>query len=168
MNEECSVVGLNDINSDLIPKESFFKRNKKLVIIFIISIIILIFFIILAIIMVFSKKDSSKKTSENFGDIICIFNVKSEKESTKILGGDFEKKSEFQIIIDETEIKYTKTFQFSRPGKNIVKFTLLSEINMDNMFKNLDNIISVNITNAKILSEEEEEEDEEEDEELYA
>ena len=29
MNEEGSVVGLNDVNSDLIPKESFLKKIKN-------------------------------------------------------------------------------------------------------------------------------------------
>ena len=137
MNEEGSPICIkDDVNTEeLIPKENFFKKNKKLVIIFAIAIVVLIIVIIFAIISVFSKKDSGNKSSKIFGDIICVFNVKSELEPTKILGDSFQKKSEFKIIIHEFEIKYSKQYQFSKPGINSVRFSLLEEINMDNMFK---------------------------------
>ena len=130
MNEEGSVVGLNDVNSDLIPKESFFKKNKKLVLSFIISIVILIIVIIVAMISIFLKDDLNKNSNNTnkIGDIICVFNIKSELELTKILGDDFKKSSEFKIVINEKEIKYSKIYQFPNTGNNQVKFSLLEEI----------------------------------------
>ena len=154
MNEEGSVVALNDVNSNLVPKESFYQKNKKLVITFFISIGVLIIVAILAIISVVLNKNS-KDQEASLGDIICVFNIKKINENIKILGDDYIKNSNFKIFIDGKEIKYSKEYKFLKYGENIVTFSLLEDINMDKMFKDLDYLISVNITsksNLKILS----------------
>ena len=58
-------------------------------------------------------------------------------------------------MIDGEKINYNKTYNFEKPGKYNVQFVLYSDINMLNMFKDLDSLVEVQMStdnDTKILN----------------
>jgi hypothetical protein len=107
---------------------------------------------LIIIVIVNSNKGLSKK--EILGEIECVYYIENN-EQTDILGKDFKKESDFDIMIDEKLIKYSKTYNFETLGNHQVKIKLYKEINMNYMFKDVYSLESVNMTsdkNCKITS----------------
>ena len=77
------------------------------------------------------------------GDINCIYEIKSIASNTKLIGNEFEKKSLFDFYIDGKKVKYAKEYKFTSFGKHKVQMKLYETINMDFMFKNIKDLISV-------------------------
>ena len=76
-------------------------------------------------------------------------------ENTVLLGNEFNKNSDFDIYIDGTKIKYSKEYKFDSLGKHNVQFKLQSNVNMDYMFKDVQDLVSVEMIseqNCQILS----------------
>ena len=151
MDDESLGLGINDVQSNISSKDGFFEKNKKLIIISIFIFLIIIIVIILIIILNNSNENNKSKTQIT-GDIICVFNIQSKEQNTKILSDYFSKSSDFKIYIDNQEIKYSKEYKFPSVGYNQVTFTILDEINMDKMFKDVEHLISVNITSKTNLN----------------
>ena len=111
------------------------------------------FFILLFIIALIIVNSSDKSAQEEeiykipLGEIICIFDINSTDNETIILGNEFEKNSDFSIVIDGKIIKeFVKKYSFSEEGEHQVKFQLYDDtINMENMFKNVKNLKSVDM-----------------------
>ena len=68
-----------------------------------------------------------------------------------ILSDDYQKKSYFEIFINDEKIPYTKNHKFQNIGNYIVKYKLYEEINIDNMFKNISSLISINLASDREL-----------------
>ena len=163
MEESDLGIGINDFASDFVPKDNFYQKNKKLVFVLIFCLIVLFIVAILAIISVNLNRNRKEKDKENkgkdknkiIGEIICTFNIYSIERPTKILSDEYKKTSEMKIFIDEKEIKYSKEYLFNSTGEHEVKIGILEDINLNNMFKEIYNLIAVNMTsdsNAKIIS----------------
>ena len=86
------------------------------------------------------EKKEEKKDRNKIGEINLTYDIKSSEKKTVIIGDEYKKESDdFDIYINGTLIeKYTKEYQFSKIGKNQVQLKLYSSINMDNMFKNIE------------------------------
>jgi surface protein len=133
------------------------KFNKKILLIGGISIGVLLLLIIIIIIIVNVSSDddnNEKKPLNKIGEINCIYDVQTATQNTKILGNDF-KKHEINITIDGENIGYSKEYKFKSMGEHNVTFNLYENLNMDYMFKDVKDLISVEMNsdkNCKITS----------------
>ena len=141
------------------------KKNKKL---FSFAKIFGIFLLLSSIVVVLSifktgftsvnlrnlkQKKFKLNEAKAIGEIICKFDVSSE--NTQIFSTDFIKSSKFDIYIDELPVKYAKEYKFTNLGIHNIKIVLYEDLNMDNMFKGISDLISVEMNskeNCKILS----------------
>ena len=121
-------------------------RKKKLYIIGVsLSVLTLVIFIVIIIVSV-SASQNNEKHSENMteiGEINCIYEITSNDKETILLGNEFIKNSDLDIYIDDIKIKFTKEYKFSSTGNHKVKFALYNKINMDYMFKDVSDLLSV-------------------------
>ena len=129
---------------------------KRLLIFFIILTIWLIIVIII-IVTVYMKKEEEeeeeekKKQLEKYGEINCIFNINNLSENYSLLGDKFNK-TNIDIMINNTKID-SKNYLFSKLGKNKVQFILYgNEFSMDYMFKDISNLINVEMISEKNMS----------------
>ena len=140
-NKNNESLNIND-SSDLILKRVKENLQKRLLIISIISIFIAIIIIILIVIAINSPdKRNNKKVK---GEINCKYFININKNSTLILGKEFEKKSDFSMVVDGKKLdKYTKEYSFDKYGEHQIKFQLYEDLNMDFMFKDIKSLESV-------------------------
>ena len=138
---------IEELNSELTGLNKGDKlKIKKEFIIGLIAALILLLIILIIIIVILSKGDKNKK--HRIGEINLIYDVDRITIKTKILGDDYVKNSDFDIYINGKLIKYSKEFLFSQTGQNKVKILLYDNLNMDYMFKDIQNLISINMTSS--------------------
>ena len=98
-------------------------------------------------------KNFNQNEAKVIGEIICKFDV--THQNTQIFGEDFIKSSNFKVYIDELPVEYKKEYGFKDYGIHKIKIELYEDLKMDNMFKNIPNLISIEMNskeNCKILS----------------
>ena len=141
------------------------KNNKKL---FFFAKILGIFLLLSLIVVVLSlfktgftsgnlrslKLENLKQNEAKvIGEIICKFDVTNE--ITQIFSKDFIKSSNFKVYIDELPVEYKKEYEFTKLGIHNIKIELYEDLNMDSMFKGIEDLISIEMNskeNCKILS----------------
>ena len=128
---------LNDLN-----KEEKENKNSILKIVVIVLILLAILLIIIFLILEFSE-------STKLAEINCVFDVPSNTEPIEILGNNYVKNSVFDILIDGKMITYSKSYLFQTTGKHIVSFIIYEDLNMNYMFKDINFLLSVNMTSDK-------------------
>ena len=155
-------------SEDIDNSNSFLPKNKiKLFIVFIFLVILTIGLLIL-IFQVLDKKSTSKSDEKHnppeknmtiSGEIICIYSIGDINSKTPLLSQEFENKNTINdIYIDDNKIDYCTEYKFSTTGRHTIKYILNSEIILDNMFKDIQNIKSIESMNVypdskvKILS----------------
>ena len=150
--EEGTLQG-EELNSELTGLNKGEKEQKKKL--FIIGGILTALFIIILVIIIVVIASGSKgsnddnQTLPSIGEIICVYYVESSNKNTILLGNDFQKNSDFDIFIDGTKIKYTKEYRFESAGNHNVQIKLYNNINMDYMFKDVQEIVSVEMISDK-------------------
>ena len=164
-NEDENQLVINDINSansgqglKTVKTSSF--PWKKLFIFGGLILIAIIAIIILIIILTRKSSDNKDDTSPDkqedkldIGRIICVYS--DDSGEVQILGEDFIKNSDFDIYISGVKMKYSKVYDLMNYGTNIVEIRLYSDLNMDNMFKDVPSLISIemiSLNETKILS----------------
>ena len=98
-------------------------------------------------------KNFNQNEVKVIGEIICKFDVTNQ--NTQIFSKDFIKSSNFKVYIDELPVEYKKEYEFKDYGIHKIKIELYEDLNMDNMFKNIPDLISIDMNskeNCKILS----------------
>ena len=142
---------LNDAISDLLKRSGqetpFYK--KKWFIGAMIGGAVLIIGLIVLLVVLLTKNDDK----EVLGEIKCVFRVNDTSRIVYILSEDFEKgELELDITINDKKIEFEKEYRFPKTGNNDVIFTIYSSgINMKNMFKNIESLISVELKSDKNL-----------------
>ena len=138
-------MSLNDLSSSgaNTQKESWFK-NK-----FILSSFILIIIIIIIIISVIFSLNSSSDDKEPkkriFGIIKCVYDIQTK--TGIILGEEFKNEFDFDIFIDNEKIKFSKEYTFQKLGTHKIEYKIYEQnIRIDNMFKNIESLINVEIS----------------------
>ena len=162
--DEGSLVGLNDVNSNIVPKQSCFSKQKNIIIV---AGLLVLFFVVLIIVIILIPKSSGNESGseeepvpppidgEIVGKIECIHDVQSVNDYTLILSDNYEKNDLFDLQIGGKSVKYSKNYKFGKSGENNVTFVLYGDINMEYMFKDLPTLKTVKMTsekNAKITS----------------
>ena len=157
MNEEENQMVINneELSSQLTglnKTEGLTKEKKKLIII---SSIVFSAIILIVIILIVTIKPKSKeeKKKEILGEINCVYDVPSVSRNTIILSNEFQKADgvNFDIEIDGKIVKYTKEYRFKEAGLNTVKFILYSPISIDFMFKDVFDVVSIDMYSEKNL-----------------
>ena len=126
------------------------------------SVGLLFFIIIIILIIIISSHLQKEKNETNeptdielLGEIICTYDVQSISQNTILLGNEFKKESDFDIYVDNNKIKYSKDYLFNSTGNHEIQIKLYKEINMDYMFKDVQDLISIEMKsekNCKIIS----------------
>ena len=83
------------------------------------------------------------------GEINCTLDIPYSNKNSKIIGDEYEKNSKFDIYIDDVLIKYSKQHLFETNGKHNMTIKLYEKINMDYMFKEVEDLTEVNMTSEK-------------------
>ena len=142
---------LNEAISDLAKKVNYTPLYKKKWFIALIiggSILIVAAIIVLIIFL--------KKLNEMKGEIICEYDVSGSEKKINILSKEFDKgNNDINIIINGEKIDFSKEYEFSNAGKNKVTFQIYHELDMTNMFKEVKNLVSIDLSsdaNGKITS----------------
>ena len=132
-----------------------YKINKNY---FIIWTLICIFFILLiSTKLVLQKTKEGRKIKNNIiyaetstiGSIICTYDIQNISKTTKLLGNEFEVKSLFDLYIDGKKVQYSKEIKFNSIGKHKIEIKLYEKLNMDNMFRNIKDLISIEMKSEK-------------------
>ena len=164
MDSEEIPLGDNELSSELtgLNKESFFNKKMLIGIIATSVFLVIIIIIILAIAL---NKDDSKNDSKNEDDnkvprtkiaeINCVYDVQIITGNTVLLGANFKKNTDLDIFIGNNSIKYSKEYNFEKFGNNTVKYVIYENLDMNYMFQDVPNLISIEMVsdkNAKIIS----------------
>ena len=131
------------------------KVNKKYLIIW--TLIFMFFILLISTKLVFQKTEEGRKIKNNIifaevsiiGSITCIYNIQNIAKATKLLGNEFEVKSLFDLYIDGKKVQYSKEIKFNSLGKHKIEIKLYEKLNMDNMFKNIKDLISIEMKSEK-------------------
>ena len=151
-----------DIENQL--KES--KKNVKRDLIISITIMVLVSIAaIIAYYFIFIKSGKTPDTpitpdkpdDDPLGDkseIICTYLIPYSSNYT-IINLEFSKPKDFDILIDNKKINFTNYYYFESEGEKEIKYIFYGDFSMDNMFKEIRELISINMTTknkVKILS----------------
>ena len=141
--------GINDFNSDISESEPKKTNLKKKITLIIIISVVFIIVLLIAYFIIFNSPVEEKKESI-LGEINCIYDIQNTNKEIQILGDDFSNSENIEIYIDDELIKYSKNLKFSSIGSKSIKYKLYNNvINMDNMFKDISSIISVDMSSSK-------------------
>ena len=148
---------LNDaINTlyDKTKKDKDAKWKNNLIIGSVIGLFVIIILIVILIFVIINNKSDENK--EIIGELDCYYRVDDVSQKTQILGVDFSKEhNQFDIYIESTKISYAKEYKFKEVGSYNVYIRIYSDMNLDNMFKDvkaLTSVVFISSKNAKILS----------------
>ena len=94
-------------------------------------------------------KEKEHDPSEVLAEINCIYDVQSKTKETIIISNDYDKKFDFDIYIEDKKINYAKEYKFPSTGNHKVKFLVYQNIKMEKMFKDIPNILSVEMISKK-------------------
>ena len=156
---------MEPVGGDVDLKENlnipYYKQQNNLVKIKCALFTIAIFLVLLFTVIIFLsfyqfENDTSNSTpkkedkDEDFiggGEINSIYEINNLKAS--LLSSEFENINNtiMHLYINEKKINFTKEYEFPATGNYNVKFILNSAVNLDNMFKNINSIKSVESLN---------------------
>ena len=138
----------NDFNSDLIGMNKGEAEAKKKLLIIGGGVAALFIIVVIIILIVASNSGENNDTGEDngsnkevIGTIKCLYYIENTDQNAQIIGKDYSKNSNFDIYVDGKEIKFSKDYKFESIGVHEVEFKLYEDINMKNMFKDVDYII---------------------------
>ena len=60
-----------------------------------------------------------------------------------------EKRTSFDIFIGENKIKYSKEYKFDKAERTNFKLYIYDNLDMDYMFQNVEDVISIEMTSEK-------------------
>ena len=89
------------------------------------------------------------------GEIICTYCIKTTLWNTTLLGKEFELNSELDMYLNNKFIIYSKEYKISSLGNHQIKFILYEDLNMNYMFKDIEDLVYVEMmsdNNCQILS----------------
>ena len=148
----------SDLRESLIYKNTdSFKFRQVFIVILITIITAIIVGIIVYIINTESSKEEKEDITNHYSIISCIYKIDDNTTEISILGDDYENidNSIKSININDISINFTKKYLFNETGIYQIEFILNKKINMDNIFKNVQNIQKVELfsnSSDKIIS----------------
>ena len=98
---------------------------------------------------------TNSPSKEIIGEMHCYYDVKTIENNTILIGEEFEINSEFDMYLDNKYIKNLREYKMNYLGKQEIQFMLYEDLNMDYMFKDVPDLISIEMKsekNCQILS----------------
>jgi len=148
-----------NINNDQLSTPSMRQLNKKIdlkkIIIGVTGLLALIIIIIIIILAISGgKNDDPENESQNdelrkIGQINCIYDIEYNTQKTTLLSEYFNHNQDISIYVDGTKIKLSKEYLFNKTGIHQVKILIFAPLNMDYMFKNVTQVLSVEMYSNK-------------------
>jgi len=148
-----------NINTDQLSTPSMRQLNKKIdlkkIIIGVTGLLALIIIIIIIILAISGgKNDDPENESKNdelrkIGQINCIYDIEYNTQKTTLLSEYFNHNQDISIYVDGTKIKLSKEYLFNKTGIHQVKILIFAPLNMDYMFKNVTQVLSVEMYSNK-------------------
>ena len=130
-----------EINENMIGEKNGQNKIPLWARILIPCLIILIIIIVIVIILVNSKESKKKYIS-----LKCIYDIQSISESIQLISKEFSENIETTMIINGTERDFNQSLIFEEIGLTNIEFHLYeSKLNMNNLFKNIYTLISIEI-----------------------
>ena len=154
--QPLTINDFSDIDEQLKKDSSIFSNKKKL---FLILGICFLFIIIIAIIVIIllgssdNNKENQKdeKASKDKSYITCNFDI-SENLNISILNEEFIKPKFFDILVNDKPIEFSRYYKFETSGQKEIKYIFYGDFSMDCMFKDISELISVNMTTEKSVA----------------
>ena len=152
LNEDFAFSISNSKSFTILPNKKWFITLIIILILLFIGagVALLIFYLAL-------KSDSNDEDNIKISGIDCIYSIL--ELNTPILSPDFENKNNtvIEIYVNGRRINYTKEYSFPSKGKYRIKYILNNELYLDNMFKNIESVQTIELKNSsnstkKILS----------------
>ena len=155
------LIGGEAINAESIglTKTSPLKKIKKQHIVMgVIVVVVIILTIVIVVLAVKNKgsqkkdddKDSDKEHSKDDAKGIINLEYKSGSKEVQIISENYEyEKDSFDIYIGDEKKDFKKKYSFDDKNNQKVKIYVFEELNMDKMFKDIKEIISININSEK-------------------
>ena len=130
-----------DLNNEYILETQSGKYWKMILSFSIVLIIIIILGIIVIYLSVLDFEDNQIK-------ITCKYYITNSNNVEQIVSNEFKDytKSNISIYIDGQLKEYNNTQKFSDKGSHTVIFLVNRILKLENMFKNIENLISINIS----------------------
>ena len=137
-----------EINSELtgLNKGEKNTKKKRIIVAIIFGGLLVVLFVVL---ITFHTTGIIVNKDILIGEINCIYDVQTKSQNTKIFGNEFKinknANENFQMYIDGENIKYSKEYQFESIGIHNLQIKLYNdlELNMDYMFKDIKDLISI-------------------------
>ena len=156
LRDDLNATGENNQSNSILAK------NKKLFIIIFVIILVLTIGILVLIFFILNNDDNkndNKDGNQNIpddpnpnpkdssGEINCIYSINDINSNISLLSKEFENYNNtiIDIYINNEKIPFFKEYKFSKVGNYNIKYILNSVFNMDNMFKDILSIESINI-----------------------
>ena len=155
MLKEGSPIGEAELNSELVglSDDSSSQKKTKLLIIGGISLAIIILVIIIIIAASgssgSSKNDDSEESISFIGEINCLYVVQTSSKPTTLLSKDFLMESKIGMEINGKRLKIAREYTFEKVENTNVKFLIYEPLKMDHMFKEVEDLVNVNMTSDK-------------------
>ena len=105
--------------------------------------------IVIIIIILIAKSGQGNSKKEAIGEISCNYDITDINSETTILGEKFNYKKNFDILIGDEKIDFTKKYKFKKLNTVEVIFKIYDNINMDYMFKDVSALTSVVMLSTK-------------------
>ena len=83
------------------------------------------------------------------GTIDCIYNIIDISQGTQLLGANFLKTFNMDMTIDGKKVNYLKKYKFESTGEHQVQFIIYKNFQMNNMFKDVSTLTSVEMKSDK-------------------
>ena len=154
MEEESPISKDADISSELLGETAISKKKKKIIIISSISSAALIILITIIIIIAFATKNENKKEPNIIiAEINCKYNIYTTEQSIKLLSDEFNPKIKIEINIDGKNLGFIHQYKFDKLGEDTkIKINIYENIDMDNMFKGIENLLEVEMISLQNTS----------------
>ena len=96
------------------------------------------------------KKDDKTPVDKSLGLITCIYNVQIISKPILLISEEFIlEPNNLEMYVDGEKTKYSKEYQFDERGNHTVQIKIYSDLNMDYMFKDIKDLISVEMISEK-------------------
>ena len=144
--------GFTNLKQQTTKNEALPKWKKQLIIGGVIGLFVIILLIIIIVAATSGDNDDDKDKDkpspnppETKGQFDCSYEIEDISKETPILSKEYKKTSNFDIIIDSKKVDYSTEYKFNKTGTHNIQFILYEDINMDFMFKDIKELISIDL-----------------------
>ena len=165
MEEKENEVPINDVEDrgdvrDLGgKKKECLTKPKKLLLVLLCACTVLIIYLLVISSYIKNEEDLNNETEPEseqeikkdiLGRIFCDYSIEDDKEYN-ILYKDFQTPKYFSIFIDNNRVKnFSPNYKIKGKGDHNITYVIYEKLNMSNMFKNVQNLVSINmVSNVK-------------------